>query len=308
MLDTTDVNPAEQGPGVIGVRDRNEDAFASRVFHHSQFQATAMAAAASFCPSGTVACDTFNRSVSSGWASADVGGAWSSSGSIYSVTPGSASMVVNSTAPQTFLSTVSLRDVDARVWISPPSFSQTGDAGIAVRYGAAGATYYQVSVYYPSGINGSNYVVQLKRKGLGETAKGFLINPDATTTIRGGTAVWIRMQAEGVNPTTLRWKVWQDGTTEPAAWMGTGTDSNPPEQAAGGVGVEGYVSSGTATVSFNGLAAAPIGTWPALVLVAARSIPLIGVAIILSLVFRRRRRRSRQASGSGLRRRLPAPA
>jgi hypothetical protein len=304
MLDTTDVNPAEQGAGVIGVRDRNEDAFATRVFHHTQFQAVALPAAASFCPAGAVACDTFNRTISGGWGSADVGGAWNSSGANYTVTPGSGSLVVNPTAPQSFLPSVSLRDVDARVWIAPPPFSDTGDAGIAVRYAAGGGTYYQVSVYYPSGINGSNYVVQLKRK-----PENVLINPDAKTTIRGGTAVWIRMQAQGVSPTTLRWKVWQDGTPEPAAWMGTGTDSNPPEQAAGAVGIEGYVHSGTATVSFNGLAAAPIGTWTGLVLVAARySIPLIGLATIALVVLRRRRRGARHLKASGSRRRLPVPA
>jgi hypothetical protein len=252
MLDTTDANAAEQVAAAVGVRDRNEDNAQSHTFTHAGLQVTALPAVGSLCPSGTLACDSFNRTAANGWGNADNGGAWSNTGSIYSVMPGQGIMAVNSTAPGNFLTGVSIQDVDARLWISMPTLFTTGDAGIAVRYLAAGGTYYQVSVYYPSATNASNYVVQLKRK-----PENVQINPDFSTTIAGGTAVWIRMQAMGTNPTTLRWKIWQDGTAEPSAWTATGTDSNAAEQGPGGVGVEGYVGGGTANMVFNSLSAGP---------------------------------------------------
>jgi hypothetical protein len=245
MLDTTDTNAAEQTAGAVGVRDRNEDTAVTHVFTHAGFQAVALAAPAAICPASAVACDTFQRTLSGSWGSADAGGAWNTSGGIFSVVPGQGRITVDRSAPQTFLSSVSIQDVDARAWISMPSLATTGDAGIAVRYGAAGGTYYQVSAYYPSSINAGKYVVQLKRK-----PENVQINPDFNTSIVGGTAIWLRLQATGINPTTLRWKIWQDGTPEPAAW------TNAAEQGAGGIGVEGYIGGGTVTVPFNAIWAA----------------------------------------------------
>jgi hypothetical protein len=128
------------------------------------------------------------------------------------------------------------------------------DEGVGVRYNPAGGDFYQVSAYYSLGNNGGNYTVQLKRK-----PSNTLINPDFNTNIPGGTAIWFRLEAQGKNPTTLRWKVWQDGTPEPSSWMGTATDSTAAMQPAGGVGVEAYVNSGTVTTTFNSLLATNLG-------------------------------------------------
>jgi hypothetical protein len=207
--------------------------------------------------------------LSGSWGSAELGGSWNTTGSVFSVVPGQGRMTVDPSAPQNFLSSVSIQDVDARAWISMPSLATTGDAGIAVRYGAAGGTYYQVSAYYPSSINAGKYVVQLKRK-----PENVQINPDFKTSIVGGTAIWLRLQATGINPTTLRWKIWQDGTPEPAAWTATGTDSNAAEQAAGGIGLEGYIGGGTVTVPFNAIWAAAPSSIPAAAVAASRSKPV----------------------------------
>src|SRR5207302_8725492 len=132
--------------------------------------------------------------------------------------------------PSNFLTTTATaQNVEALAWISPaPVSGATGDVGLLVRYQASTKQFYQVSAYYPSGINGANYVVQLKRK-----PENIQIRSDFNTTIPGGTAIWIRFRAEGVNPTVLSWKLWQDGTQEPAAWTDRGPDSTPGLQAAG---------------------------------------------------------------------------
>ena len=232
---------------------RNEDTSAAHIVTVHTFQAVGMPARAALCPAGSIACDTFQRTVTNGWGAADAGGSWNKTGSIYSVIPGRATLRVNSTAPENFLPSVSIQDVDARLLLSMPSIGVTGDAGIAVRYRASSGTYYQVSVYYPSGRNGNNYVVQLKRK-----PENVLINPDFNISIPGGTAIWIRLQAQGTYPTTLRWKIWQEGTPEPSSWTAIGTDSNAAEQGPGGVGVEGFISSGSANVVFNSVSAGRI--------------------------------------------------
>lgn len=47
----------------------------------------------------------------------------------------------------------------------------------------------------------------------------------ATSVFSASTAVWFRFRIWG---TTLLGKVWQDGTREPIAWTGIGTDTAPP--------------------------------------------------------------------------------
>jgi hypothetical protein len=53
----------------------------------------------------------------------------------------------------------------------------------------------------------------------------------------------LRMQVSGTSPTTLRGKVWRAGQAEPAAWLLTATDSTPVLQAAGAVGLLGYLAA-----------------------------------------------------------------
>ncbi|MGI0156713.1 MAG: hypothetical protein ACREDE_11370, partial [Thermoplasmata archaeon] len=172
------------------------------------------------------------------------------------VSNGIGTIQANSATPTNFLTTNSIGDVDALLWISPPPMTSAYvDEGVGVRYVAAGGTFYQVSAYYATGNNGGDYTVQLKRK-----PSNTLINPDFQTTIPGGTGIWIRLQVQGTNPTSLSWKVWQDGTPEPSSWMGTASDGTPAMQMPGGVGVEAYDNSGTVPAGFNSLVATAPGS------------------------------------------------
>ncbi|MGH9076259.1 MAG: hypothetical protein ACRDY0_02190, partial [Acidimicrobiales bacterium] len=200
----------------------------------------------------------FARTATNGWGSADVGGSWSGTGPAFAVTPGAATVAADASAPSTFLTSVSAQDVDAEVKISPPPISNGYvDVGMGVRYGQAGGTFYQVSAFYASGSNAGNYTAELKAEPA-DTA----ISPDVSTTIAGGTAIWFRLQAQGVNPTVLRWKIWQDGSPEPAGWTSTATDSTPAMQVAGGVGLKAYSGSLTQPVAFNGVVVNPVAVPP----------------------------------------------
>jgi hypothetical protein len=51
------------------------------------------------------------------------------------------------------------------------------------------------------------------------------------------------VQATGANPTTVRAKVWEEGTPEPAAWSRSVTDAFAAMQQPGAVGFYTYLSS-----------------------------------------------------------------
>jgi hypothetical protein len=70
--------------------------------------------------------------------------------------------------------------------------------------------------------------------------------PLASVKYVAGGKLWIRMQAVGTGPTSLQARAWLDGTTEPAAWQVSLTDSSPELQSAGSVGLVTYLA-GSAT-------------------------------------------------------------
>ena len=86
----------------------------------------------------------------------------------------------------------------------------------------------------------SSGVVQLHIERNGTLLTG---NTIPGLTLAAGQKLRIRLQVDGTSPTTVRAKVWKDGTTEPAGWQYTATDSTAALQAAGGVRLQTYVSS-----------------------------------------------------------------
>ena len=66
----------------------------------------------------------------------------------------------------------------------------------------------------------------------------------------------------GTGTTTIRSKIWAQGTTEPAAWQLTTTDTTAALQAAGYTGMTTYAGSGMSnlpyTVTFDDYRAAGV--------------------------------------------------
>ena len=74
----------------------------------------------------------------------------------------------------------------------------------------------------------------------------------------------VRTLVTGANPTTLRAKVWDAATSEPAGWTATWTDSTASLQVAGDVGIASYISgSASGTPVTSGIDAVPRGLGPA---------------------------------------------
>lgn len=193
----------------------------------------------------SVARDAFDRAVTSGWGSADRGGAWSLSGtqSRYTVTGGVGSVSLAAGSSGTArLASVSLRDTDITTTVTTDKAPTGGGqySSVIARSVAGGSEYRGKLLFGSTGA----VTAYLTRVDAGvETSLG-------SATVAGvgyapGTVVRVRLQAIGTSPTTLRLKVWT-GTTEPTAWLLVRTDTTAALQAAGGVGYYDYVS-GSAT-------------------------------------------------------------
>ena len=204
-------------------------------------------------PPSALAADGFTRTVTGGWGSASPGGSYSLVGSpsAFSVN-GSAGSMLFSTAGQTREADLPLnvRDVDvtARVRIdkAPAGSNQyaylllrrtaDGSDGARLRFSTTGHVYASF-VHVVSGVESTiGAEVQLA---------GIVPTPGAW---------WgVRAEAVGSGTTALRVRLWPDGTSEPAAWSATQTETTASRQVSGGVGLRGYLqpSSTNVPVTFS---------------------------------------------------------
>jgi len=192
----------------------------------------------------TVAADAFGRTVASGWGTADTGGSWSGATTTASVADGSGRASVGAGASATVrLSSVATRDVDIKhlVWLESMPTGGGAYASTMARTGT-GRDYRAKLRVQSSG------VVSVQLTKVVDSTETALTTSSTVSgiTYTAGSKLAVRLQATGASPTTLRVKVWADGSTEPTAWQSTITDSTDGLQATGGVGISTYLS-GSAT-------------------------------------------------------------
>lgn len=200
--------------------------------------------------SGTVplvlARDSFERTVASGFGSAEVGGAWStwgSPGTALSVNGGRGNVAHSNAASSgtAYLNSVSTSDLDLWAKLSLDKVTNGGGSYLTVvgrSRGTSGEYRAKISVSASGAVT-----LQLVRSSGGETVLG-TANPGFTYS--AGDQMQLRLQSTGLSPTTLRAKIWKVGTTEPAAWQVTAQDSTAALQGPGGIGFSTYLS-GSAT-------------------------------------------------------------
>jgi hypothetical protein len=107
--------------------------------------------------------------------------------------------------------------------------------------GRVGAADYRAKVRLLAG--GSVQLI-VNRVQAGEVVLAAVTVPGLT--VGPATVLRVRAQAIGTSPTTVRAKVWLDGTPEPPSWQLSATDSSAALQAPGTVGIVTYLS-GSAT-------------------------------------------------------------
>ena len=190
-------------------------------------------------PPATVhAADSFTRTISGGWGTADVGGAWSSrSPASLSVSGGMGNMTMATpgSGPSVFLTGASSTNTDLTITARTDKPATGGGIYLSVsarRVSSAGD--YRAKMRLQSNAQVSVQLVRVAANGT-ETA----LSP--VTTVAGLTydpaiGVRIRVQATGTSPTTLRAKVWSGSAAEPSTWHATTTDSTTALQVAGASG------------------------------------------------------------------------
>jgi hypothetical protein len=193
----------------------------------------------------TYASDTFTRTVVNNWGSASpTGGAWTLSGTAadYDVigTTGTISTAAG-VSRSAILAAVSAQDVDLSFRFTTDKLTVGNSQyvyGVARR--VSSNTYYRVILRIaPNGqvFLQASAVVSGVETGIGSA----VLVPGLTYT--PGAFIRVRVQLSGTNATTIQARAWADAGTEPATWQYTGTNSAAALQAAGGVGLQTYVSS-----------------------------------------------------------------
>ena len=223
--------------------------------------------------SGAVlASDSFNRTMSGGWGTADVGGPWTvlDTKANWSVSPGtgSVSSVGGTSATQrALLNNVNVQDVDVLTKITMPFCTDTTagahcDAFVLGRVTGGGANAYKIGIFQGAGASNSDIWLRAQRSD-----NSVFIASDVDTGIPGtdGAQVMLRVEFQGINPTVVRARAWLAGTTEPSTWQLTATDSNSAEQTAGSIGLrlKNEDASGTETFGFQSFQATVLSSSPA---------------------------------------------
>ena len=204
--------------------------------------------------------DSFSRTVAAGFGAADIGGAWSAPASAaYSVSGTQGVMrIVAGVGLAAYLPAVSSVDTDLQ--ISTLTDKPATGSGLYLSYvgrRVAGIGDYRVKVRITATGDVSLVLERVSSSG-SETALGPQTIISGLTYSVGGQ--WqTRLQVTGINPTTLRARVWKVGGTEPSSWAVTATDSTAGLQTKGSIGLTDYLSS-TATnapiaISYDNLVA-----------------------------------------------------
>lgn len=188
-----------------------------------------------------LAADAFERTTSAGWGTADVGGAWTTSGGSgapLSVTGGRGQMAL--IPSQTRVATLGAVSADAVVvdaTLRSDVASVGGAAHATIQGRTVGASSYGLNVRFePQGV---------LRLHLLQGSTGLAT---ATGTWSPGQPLAARLSVTGTSPTQLAASVWPAGGTPPASWQLTATSSTAGLQTAGTVAIKGSVSA-SSTVS-----------------------------------------------------------
>jgi len=191
------------------------------------------------------AADTFSRTSTSGWGSAETGGAWTAAGSasLYKVTGSGGAVTGNAgSTPKARLDGVSARDVDVTATVTLDKLSDVGTvtAWLSARTGGSWTSDYALKAKVSQA--GVVTVQLLARTAGGEVSLATRVLSGQTYT--PGQQLKFHLQAEGSGTTTLRGNVWFSGN-EPGTWQVSATDSTAELQDAGGIGISQYVAAST---------------------------------------------------------------
>jgi PKD repeat protein len=208
-------------------------------------------------PTTALARDGFDRTLTSSWGSADLGGTWTTTGGATRFSVAGGDGITQTPAGVT---------TTAALGVLPGTVT---DTSVQLRMDAVPNAVTHLSVAGRR-VGSSSYSAKVRVAATGATDLRILRDStDLTagvafgTPLTAGERLAVRVQVEGISPTTIRARAWKIGSTEPSSWTVTTTDATPALQAPGGVGLSTYLSStattGPATVRWDDLLVTAIG-------------------------------------------------
>jgi PKD repeat protein len=210
--------------------------------------------------------DTFTRTSTNGWGSAETGGPWNVSGTAanFAVNNGSGAITIPAAGStrSAWLGSTTRTDTDLRLTLSLDKVPNGSGAYLDV----VGRRVSTNNEYRARLVMSANGRITVQLTALRGTASpvGLATAVTLPTTITYGanTPINVRMQVTGTNPTTIRLKVWPASQTEPTAWQTTATDTTAGLQNPGAVGLTSYLSgsvtNGSVVLRMDNLSARPV--------------------------------------------------
>ncbi|GII99195.1 PKD domain-containing protein [Sediminihabitans luteus] len=199
---------------------------------------TSREVAATAPPAANVlALDDFDRTLTSSWGTAQVGGSWTVLGGApaFSVGGGSGVMALAPTwTREARLAAVTTNAAVVDTSFSSDVASQGGTVSVNLVGRQVGSDNYALRVRLEPDGKVRLYLLR------GQTLLASQLLPDNYAT---GTVLNARLSVAGTSPTTLAAKVWAQGTTEPASWQTSASDVTAALQANGTTSLLVAVSS-----------------------------------------------------------------
>ena len=194
---------------------------------------------------GLFAADAFSRTTTSGWGSADIGGAYSVQGTAanFNVATGVGTIVVPTAGltRSALLNNASGQDVDIKFRVTADKVAAATNFVYAVaRRNSASNSEYRPRILLNT--NGTISVHASRLLNGTENPLGSAVVVPGLTQAPGS-FVWVRAQVQGSGTTTIRVKAWADGQSEPSGWQYTTTDSSAGLQSSGSLGLRVYVGA-----------------------------------------------------------------
>jgi hypothetical protein len=210
-------------------------------------------------PATIVIRDTFERSVETGWGSADLGGSYTAEQESpdQAVSDGAGSLLLGTsgTGHDVFLGDVSVRDIDFTFSFSIDALPVDGAVYVysALRRTDTGSAYRPKVFVTSTGALFAHSGVMLRdgEHSLGRSAlvPGVIVRPGAWYNVRA--------VAAGSDPTVIRVRAWAAGDEEPEYWNFGVIDWTGSLQGLGSVGLAAYLGvrhpGGAITVSYDEL-------------------------------------------------------
>lgn len=197
--------------------------------------------------------DSFNRTASSSWGSADSGGAWTNTGgsaSDFSVAAASGGRHLHTAAATRHYSRLSLSilrsDQTVKIRVNATSTGAAQSAGLLLRY-VDSSNYARAELQFSTT---STITARLVERVAGVDT----VNASELTSLTHSTSVWVWLRVQTFLQ-AVRVKVWQDGTSEPTTWTLDGVDNATLAATTGTLGVtsirETSNTNSNATIDFD---------------------------------------------------------